>query len=122
MATVKTIIDRKHHTLDATDKPMGRLATEVATLLRGKHKATYQPNIDNGDFVTISNVDKIKFTGNKYESKIYYSHSGHPGGLKENSLKKLFEKNPGEVLRKTVWHMLPTNKLRDKMIKRLKVS
>lgn len=111
---------REIHTIDATGKVLGRLATEIAVLLRGKHKPDFVPYKDMGDFVVVKNVDKIKVTGKKIEKKKYYHHSGYLGGLKETPLKKLFEKNPAEVLRRAVWGMLPSNKLRPEQIKRLK--
>ncbi len=110
---------RGTHTFDAKGKILGRLATEVAILLHGKHKPDFQPNKDMGDFVTIKNVDQIRFTGKKMEKKKYYRHSGFPGGLKEISLKKLFAKNPAKVFKMAVLGMLPKNKLRQKQIKRL---
>jgi len=110
---------REIHTIDATGKVLGRLATEIAVLLRGKHKPDFVPYKDMGDFVVVKNVDKIKVTGKKIEKKKYYRHSGYLGSLKEIPLKKLFEKNPAEVLRKAVWGMLPNNKLRPEQIKRL---
>jgi len=116
---LKTKIERKNHQLDATDQILGRLATQAANLLRGKHKVNYTPHIDNGDFVVITNHNKFKVTGKKMDQKIYYSYSGYPGGLKEKKLKDLFEQNPKEVIRKAVYNMLPKNKLRQHMIKRL---
>jgi len=115
----KVKINRKTHQIDATNQSVGRLATQIACLLRGKHKPNYTPQIDNGDFVVISNLDKIKFTGKKIEQKKYFHYSGYPGGLKETEIKKLFTKNPQEVLKKAVYQMLPKNKLRQHMIKRL---
>lgn len=112
-------IERKTHKIDATDKILGRLATEVAVLLRGKGKVDFTPNIDNGDFVEVSNADKIKVTGNKLEDKMYHHHSGYPGGLKSQSLKKMMEKDPSRALRIAVYGMLPKNKTRDVAIKRL---
>lgn len=112
-------IERKTHKLDATGKAPGRLAGEIARLLRGKNKPSFQPNIDAGDFVHVSNAKFMKFTGKKLEQKIYYHHSGYPGGLKEKKMKDVFENNPGEVLKKAVYNMLPKNKLRSGMIKRL---
>lgn len=113
---------RETHTIDAANKVLGRLATEIAVLLRGKHKPEFVPYKDIGDFVVIKNASQIRFTGKKMEKKIYYQHSGYLGGLKEISLKKLFEKDPAEVLKKAVWGMLPKNKLRPEQIKRLKVE
>lgn len=110
---------RETHIIDAAGKPLGRIATQIAILLRGKHKPQYQPHLDIGDFVVVKNVDKIRLTGKKFDKKVYYRHSGYLGGLKEIPLKKLFEKDPSLVLKKAVWGMLPKNKLRAKMIKRL---
>ena len=115
-------MERKTHTIDAAGKILGRLATEIAVLLRGKHKSDFAPYKDMGDVVIVKNVAQLKFTGKKMEQKKYYSHSGYLGGLKEMPLKKLFAKNPGEVLKKAVFGMLPKNKLRAKMIKRLKIE
>jgi large subunit ribosomal protein L13 len=111
---------RETKTIDAAGRTLGRLATEIAVLLRGKHKRHFRPNQDVGDFVIVKNVDKIKFSGRKMEQKKYYRHSGYLGGLKETPLKKLFERTPAEVLRKAVFGMLPVNKLRAQQIKRLK--
>ena len=113
-------MERKTHTIDVTGKVLGRIATEIAVLLRGKNKPDFVPYKDMGDFVIIKNVDKIKVTGKKMEKKKYYHHSGYLGGLKEIPLKKLFAKSPAEVLRKAVWGMLPDNTLRAEQIKRLK--
>jgi large subunit ribosomal protein L13 len=115
-------LERKTHTIDAAGKVLGRLASEIAVLLRGKHKPTFVPYKDEGDFVVVKNIKNIKITGKKLEQKKYYRHSGYPGGLKEISLKKLFEKKPAEVLKKAVRGMLPRNKLRKEMIKRLKIE
>lgn len=115
-------ITRKTHQIDATGVPLGRLATKVAIILRGKNKAGFLPHIDGGDFVEISNAAKIKFTGKKLEQKEYIWHTNHPGGLKRKAVKDVFAVNPGKVLTEAVLGMLPKNKLRDKMIKRLKIS
>ncbi|MFH1656332.1 MAG: 50S ribosomal protein L13 [Candidatus Nealsonbacteria bacterium] len=115
-------MDYKVHTIDAEGRVLGRLATEIAVLLRGKNKSDFAPYKDIGDIVIIKNVDKIKFTGKKDEQKIYYRHSGYLGSLKKTPLKKLFEKDSKEVLKKAVFGMLPSNKLRAKQIKRLKFS
>lgn len=115
-------IERKIHTIDATGKVLGRLATEIAILLRGKQKATFLPYKDAGDFVTVKNIKNIKITGNKLEQKKYYHHSGYAGGLKEVPMKELLEKRPAEVLKKAVLGMLPKNKTREEFIKRLKVE
>lgn len=110
---------RDTHTIDATGKILGRLATGIAVLLRGKHKPDFTPYKDGGDFVKVKNVDKVKFTGRKQADKKYYHYSGYPGGLKATPLGELFRKNPGEVLRRAVWGMLPKNRLRAQQIKRL---
>lgn len=113
---------RKNHIVDVTDKALGRVASEIALLLRGKHKPDFSPSRDMGDFVTVKNIGKIKFTGKKREQKKYYHHTGYIGSLKEVSLKKLFKRNPAQVLRKAVLGMLPKNRLRARMIKRLKIE
>ncbi|XOB41025.1 MAG: 50S ribosomal protein L13 [Candidatus Nealsonbacteria bacterium] len=113
-------MERKTHTIDAENKVLGRLATRVALLLRGKHKPDFVPYKDMGDVVVIKNVSKIKITGKKMEQKKYYRHSGYMGGLKITPLKKLFKEKPDEVLKKAVSGMLPKNKLRSEQLKRLK--
>ena len=115
-------MERETHTVNAQGRPLGRLAVEIANLLRGKEKGDYAPYKDVGDFVTVQNFSKIRFTGKKSKQKIYYSHSGYLGNLKEKTLDELFEKQPTEVLRKAVWGMMPTNKLRARQIKRLNVE
>lgn len=110
---------RKTHNLDATDQAVGRLASRIALLLRGKNKATYKPNLDEGDIVVVLNIKKIKITGQKIFQKKYHHYSGYPGGLKTKKLSELFEKNPNEVLWRAVYHMLPKTKLRKEMMKRL---
>lgn len=117
-----TEVERKWHLIDAAEAPtLGRLSAKIATLLSGKNKATFTPHTDGGDFVVVINAEKVKVTGNKEEGKMYYRHSGFPGGLKEASLKELREKNPAMIIEKAVYGMLPTNKLRDDRMKRLKV-
>ncbi len=111
---------RKTHTIDAANKVLGRLATQVSLLLQGKNKPDFEPHRDMGDVVVVENVSKIKVTGKKAKQKKYYHHSGFLGGLKEIPFKKVFEKNPDQTLRKAVFGMLPKNKLRAKRIKRLK--
>ena len=115
-------MERKTHTIDAANKILGRLATEIAVLLRGKNKTDFAPNKDIGDFVVVENIKKIRVTGKKSENKIYYHHTGYLGGLKETPFKKLFKRDPGEVLKKAVFGMLPKNRLRAKQIKRLKIN
>lgn len=108
------------YTIDAKDKILGRLATEIAVLLRGKNNPDFAPNKDSGDFVFVKNIKEIKVSGKKYDNKVYYRHSGYLGSLKETSYKKIFENNPEQVLISAVYGMLPKNRLRDKQIKRLK--
>ncbi|MEZ4439596.1 MAG: 50S ribosomal protein L13 [Polyangiaceae bacterium] len=107
--------------VDATDQPLGRLATLVATKLRGKDKATFTPHVDTGDFVVVVNADKIKLTGNKLDQKRYYTHSGYPGGLKSISYRDLLNSKPTFPVEKAVKGMLPKNALGRKLIKKLKV-
>lgn len=111
--------ERKIHTIDVTGKPLGRAAAAIAVLLRGKSKVGFVPYKDDGDFVEVENITKIKFTGKKIDQKKYFHHTGYLGNAKEKSLKNLFITNPDEVLRKAVLGMLPHNKLRQHMIKRL---
>jgi len=108
--------------IDATGKSVGRLATEIAIILRGKNKASYQPHLDKGNEVVVKNISKLKFTGHKFDQKVYYHYSGYPSGLKEKKLSNIFPKNPGDILKRAVWNMLPKNKLREKMFKRLKIT
>ncbi len=115
-------IARDIHTIDAEGKAPGRLATEVATLLIGKHKPSFQPNIDAGDHVQVINAAKMKITGKKLEQKKYYRHSGYAGGLKTTAMKDVWESDPAEVLRKAVSRMLPKNKQRTERMKRLVVK
>jgi len=112
-------IERKIHKLDATDSTVGRLATRIATLLRGKHKPEYEPHIDAGDVVYVLNVAKLRFTGKKFAQKQYHHFSGYIGGLKSKKMSEVFAKDPGEVLRRAVRDMLPPTKLRIGMLKRL---
>ncbi len=115
-------MQRKTNTIDANGKVLGRLAVEIARLLRGKDKPDFMPHKDEGDFVVVKNVKKIKVTGKKMKQKVYYRYSGYPGGLKEIPMEKLFKERPQEVLKRAVWGMLPKNKLRAKMMKRLKIT
>lgn len=114
-------IERKWLLIDAQGKTLGRLATEVATLLRGKHKPTYTPHIDTGDHVVIVNADKVVVTGNKAQDKIYSSYSGYPGGLRAVNFATLMEKKPGQAVYLAVKGMLPHNKLGRAMLKKLRV-
>lgn len=112
-------IERKLQQLDATDLTVGRLATRVATLLRGKHKPEYQAHLDLGDIVEIKNISKMKFTGKKLDQKQYHHYSGYLGGLKSKKMGEVFATNPGDVLYRAVRDMLPPTKLRIAMLKRL---
>ena len=107
--------------VDATDKVLGRVASEVAARLRGKHKPEYTPHVDTGDFIIITNVEKLRVTGDKAEQKMYYRHSGYPGGLYETNFNKLQAKHPERVLEKAVKGMLPKGPLGYAMIKKMKV-
>ncbi|MFB9972408.1 50S ribosomal protein L13 [Allobacillus sp. SKP2-8] len=114
-------VERKWYVVDAEGQTLGRLSTEVAGLLRGKHKPTYTPHVDTGDHVIIVNADKIHLTGNKLDDKIYYRHSNHPGGLKSRTANEMRTKYPEQMLEIAVKGMLPKNKLGRKMIKKLHV-
>jgi large subunit ribosomal protein L13 len=114
-------ITRAWHVIDATDIVLGRLATHVATLLRGKHKPTYAPHMDTGDFVVIVNAEKIAVSGNKRTDKFVYRHSGYPGGLRARSVGEMIEKHPDRLIEKAVKGMLPKNRLGRAMGKKLKV-
>jgi len=114
-------IERQWHVIDASGKVLGRLATQVAGLLMGKHKPIFSRNLDTGDFVVIINADKVRVTGNKAKQKIYYRHSGYPGGLKAISLEKMMQTNPTRVIEHAVKGMLPHTRLGASMVKKLKV-
>jgi len=112
-------MQRKTHTIDVQDKVLGRIATQVATLLIGKNKPTYKPHLDEGDIVIIKNVDKMKFTGRKITDKVYKHHTGYVGHLKVTKMGDVYKKNPAKVFEKAVYNMLPKNKLRAPRMKRL---
>lgn len=112
---------RTWYVIDAADQTLGRLSSEVASILRGKHKPTYTPNVDTGDFVIVINADKIKLTGNKLDQKKYQHHSGYPGGLKEMTYRVLMNKKPEKAIELAVKGMLPHNRLGAVMLKKLKV-
>ncbi|WP_297749292.1 50S ribosomal protein L13 [uncultured Tessaracoccus sp.] len=114
-------IARNWYVIDAEDVVLGRLAVTAATLLRGKHKATFAPHVDGGDFVIVVNASKIALTGDKAQKSMRYSHSGRPGGLKQSSIGELLEKNPRKAVERAVWGMLPKNKLSRQLIGKLKV-
>ena len=114
-------IERKWYVVDADGKVLGRLASEIATRLRGKHKPNYSPHMDVGDFIVVVNAEKVKLTGNKLEDKMYYHHSGYIGGLKEKTAKELLEKKPEELLKSAVKGMLTKNTLGRQQFSKLKV-
>ena len=114
-------VTRTWHVIDAEDVVLGRLATQVATLLRGKHKPTFAPHVDTGDFVIIVNAGKVALTGNKRDQKFAYRHSGYPGGLRKRSFGELLDSRPDRLLEKVVKGMLPKNKLGRAQGKKLKV-
>ena len=116
----KTVV-REWHLIDAKDAVLGRMASKVATLLMGKHKVDYAPHLDMGDYVVAINAQNVKVTGNKEKQKTYYRHSGYPGGFKEIKLAKLRKEQPEKIIELAVKRMLPTNKLKDKRMARLKV-
>ena len=117
----KDEINSEWFEIDAKGAVVGRLATVVSKIIRGKNKTTYTPHMDHGDFVVIKNVDQIKFTGNKFQNKKYYRHTGYPGGIKEITPEKLSEKKPGEVLKLAVKRMLPSGALGKKQLTKLKI-
>jgi len=114
-------VERKWYILDAEDEVLGRLAGRIANILRGKNKPQYTPNVDTGDFVIVINADKVRVTGKKETDKIYYHHTGYPGGLKSASFKELMEKNPVLAIEKAVKGMLPHNTLGSEQFTKLKV-
>jgi large subunit ribosomal protein L13 len=114
-------VAREWYLVDADGQTLGRLATVIADTLRGKRKPQYTPHVDTGDFVVVVNAEKIAVTGNKLDQKMYYRHSGYPGGLKQRSLREQLERRPTEVLRKAVKGMLPKNRLAAKQLTKLKI-
>lgn len=117
----KDEVQQKWWLINADGRILGRLATEIAVLLRGKNKPQFAPSADVGDFVVVVNAEKVAVTGNKLEDKMYYHHSQYPGGIKEKKLKEMLETKPEEVIRRAVWGMIPKNKLGRAIIKKLKV-
>ncbi len=117
----KAEVTRKWFVVDLKGKVLGRTATEIARVLRGKHKVIYTPSVDTGDFVIVLNADKLKLTGNKMADKQYYHHTGYPGGIRSINAAKLLEKKPEELVKKAVRGMLPKNTLGREMLKKLKV-
>jgi large subunit ribosomal protein L13 len=114
-------VTKKWHLVDAENRVLGRLATQIAVRLRGKHKPIFTPHADTGDFIVVINADKVTLTGAKWDKKIYYRHSGYVGGLKEISARKLLEKKPEEILRLAVKRMLPKNSLGRRQLNKLKI-
>jgi len=117
----KSEIQNDWYHIDATNAVVGRLAAEISKILRGKNKTTFTPHMDDGDFVIVTNISKIKFTGNKFDDKKYYRHTGHPGGIKETSPKLLMQKKPEEILKLAVKRMLPGGPLAKKQLTKLKI-
>ncbi|HDN85005.1 50S ribosomal protein L13 [Candidatus Aerophobetes bacterium] len=117
----KDEIVRKWYLIDADGKILGRMATRIARILSGKDKPIYTPHLDTGDFVVVINARKVRVTGEKYTQKIYYHHSGYPGGLKKRTFEELMKKKPEEIILRAVKGMLPKNRLGRKMLKKLKV-
>ena len=115
----KENVERKWYVIDASGKTLGRVATKAATILRGKHKVTYTPSVDCGDYVIVINADKVVLTGNKLEDKKYYNHSGFPGGLRERSAKEMIQKYPEEMMERAIKGMLPHGRLGRAMGKKL---
>ncbi len=120
-STKASDIKREWHIIDASDKVLGRLATQIAVLLMGKHKPIFSRHLDTGDFVVVINAEKIRVTGNKTKQKLYHRHSGYPGGLKSISLERMMQTHPTRVIEHAVKGMLPHTRLRAKMMKRLRV-
>lgn len=117
----KNEIERKWYVVDAEDKVLGRMASRIAIRLRGKHRPIYTPHVDTGDFIVVINAEKVRLTGKKLKQKVYYRHSGYPGGIKSITAEKLQEKKPADLVRLVVKGMLPKNSLGRAMIKKLKV-
>jgi large subunit ribosomal protein L13 len=114
-------VERKWYVVDAEGKTLGRLATEIARILRGKNKAQYTPHVDVGDFVVVVNAEKVVVTGKKAEQKVYRRHSGYPGGMKETSYERMLERRPEEIVRKAVYGMMPKSRLARQQMRKLKI-
>jgi large subunit ribosomal protein L13 len=114
-------LDPRWYVIDAQDQVLGRLATQIAQILRGKHKPTFTPHLNCGDFVIVINAEKIAVTGNRLDQKMYYRHSGYPGGLKQETLRQAIDKHPDRPIRAAIKGMLPHNRLGDDMMNRLKI-
>ena len=117
----KSELKNDWYIIDGKNAVVGRLATIIAKIIRGKHKTTFTPHMDHGDFVVVKNIEQIKFTGKKFKNKKYYRHTGHPGGIKENTPESLHEKKPGETLKLAVKRMLPGGPLGKKQLTKLKI-
>jgi large subunit ribosomal protein L13 len=114
-------VERRWYVVDAEGQTLGRLATEIARVLRGKNKPQYTPHVDTGDFVVVVNAEKVVVTGKKAEQKVYRRHSGYPGGLKETSYEQMMERRPTEILRRAVKGMMPKNRLARQQLRKLKI-
>ncbi|RMG03613.1 MAG: 50S ribosomal protein L13 [Nitrospirae bacterium] len=114
-------VERKWYLIDASGKTLGRLATRIASYLRGKHKPQFTPHVDTGDFIVVINAEKIRLTGKKLDQKVYYHHTGYPGGIKSETARKRLQRSPEKVIMSAVWGMLPKNRLGRRLIKKLKV-
>ncbi len=114
-------VERNWYVIDAEGKTLGRLASEIARVLRGKNKPQYTPHVDVGDFVVVVNAEKVVVTGKKAEQKVYRRHSGYPGGMKETSYERMLERRPGEILRKAVYGMMPKSRLARQQMRKLKI-
>ena len=117
----KSEINNNWYEIDASNAVVGRLASVISKIIRGKNKTTYTPHMDNGDFVIVKNIEKIKFTGKKFQNKKYFKHTGYPGGIKETTPEKLFVKKPDEALKLAVKRMLPRGPLAKKQLTKLKI-
>ncbi len=114
-------VERKWYVIDAEGKTLGRLASQIARVLRGKHKPQYTPHVDVGDFVVVVNANRVLVTGRKAEQKVYRRHSGHPGGMKETSYERMLERRPEDILRKAVYGMMPKSRLARQQMRKLKI-
>ena len=117
----KSDIQSNWYEIDAKNAVVGRVATVISKIIRGKNKTTFTPHMDHGDYVIVKNIEKIKFTGEKFQNKKYYKHTGYPGGIKETTPEKLYKKKPGEVLKLAVKRMLPSGSLAKKQLTKLKI-
>jgi large subunit ribosomal protein L13 len=117
----KNDIQSNWYEIDAKNAVVGRVATVISKIIRGKNKTTFTPHMDHGDYVIVKNIEKIKFTGEKFQNKKYYKHTGYPGGIKETTPEKLYKKKPGEVLKLAVKRMLPSGSLAKKQLTKLKI-